>query len=205
MSVDTHDTIASQRFLAPRRQYFPRLGRRIFLRIVSAPKLDGIGTLHLIEDFDGQVRERTIGRGSLVADLTVRDRGAYAAIVFGGSRGMGRSYVNGLWQTSDLTNLVRFLFRASNPLRHRQDQRARRWRTLYAMVRLPGRLVQAVVGERSSKRSDRRNIHAHYDLSNEFFEVMLDETLAYSCAVFKDDSTSLYDAKSRSSTAFVAS
>jgi cyclopropane-fatty-acyl-phospholipid synthase len=43
--------------------------------------------------------------------------------------------------------------------------------------------------------SDRKNIHAHYDLSNEFFELMLDETLAYSCAIFKDDSTTLHEAQ----------
>ena len=35
------------------------------------------------------------------------------------------------------------------------------------------------------RATDRRNIRAHYDLSNEFFELMLDETMAYSCALFE--------------------
>jgi len=43
---------------------------------------------------------------------------------------------------------------------------------------------------------DRKNIHAHYDLSNEFFELMLDETLAYSCAIFQDEATTLREAQS---------
>jgi cyclopropane-fatty-acyl-phospholipid synthase len=196
MSVGISDTIAPGEFLAPRRQHFARLARRIFFRIVSAPKLHRIGTLHLTETFSGTPVTRIIGEGALIAEMTVKDRGTYAAIVFGGSRGMGRSYVNGLWETNDLSSLVRYLFRASNPLRHRQDRRARRLRALYGFAPFQWRLVtSALFRYRDTKRADRKNIHAHYDLSNEFFELMLDETLAYSCAVFKDESTSLYDAQ----------
>jgi cyclopropane fatty-acyl-phospholipid synthase-like methyltransferase len=32
---------------------------------------------------------------------------------------------------------------------------------------------------------DRRNVLAHYDLSNEFVTLMLDETMTYSCAIFE--------------------
>ena len=42
-----------------------------------------------------------------------------------------------------------------------------------------------------SKRRDRDNIAAHYDLSNEFFALMLDPTMAYSCAYFTDEATTL--------------
>ena len=35
-----------------------------------------------------------------------------------------------------------------------------------------------------SKHADRENIAAHYDLSNDFFALMLDPTMAYSCAYF---------------------
>ena len=38
---------------------------------------------------------------------------------------------------------------------------------------------------------DRENIAAHYDLSNEFFALMLDPTMAYSCGFFAGDGTSL--------------
>ena len=42
---------------------------------------------------------------------------------------------------------------------------------------------------------DRRNVRAHYDLSNDFFALMLDETMTYSCALFEDASASLADAQ----------
>ena len=32
---------------------------------------------------------------------------------------------------------------------------------------------------------DRANVRAHYDVSNQFFELMLDETMTYSCGLFE--------------------
>jgi cyclopropane-fatty-acyl-phospholipid synthase len=43
---------------------------------------------------------------------------------------------------------------------------------------------------RNSRHGSARNIAAHYDLGNELYEIMLDETMAYSCAIFpRADST----------------
>jgi cyclopropane-fatty-acyl-phospholipid synthase len=47
---------------------------------------------------------------------------------------------------------------------------------------------------RNTKRGSRRNIEAHYDLGNDFFQLFLDETMSYSCAVFDDETTALADA-----------
>jgi len=193
MSVPGDDTIAPSDFLPLGRQRFQGLARRIFLGIVSRARLEGIGTLHLTETWDGHHWEKTIGSGDLVADLTVHDRAAYAALVYGGSRGLGRSYVNGHWTTSDVTSVVRFLFRATQPQRRRLDRRARRRQRFTALV--PNSLRRLTKPAASVKVEDRQNIHAHYDLSNEFFQIMLDATMAYSCAIFQDESTSLEEAQ----------
>jgi cyclopropane-fatty-acyl-phospholipid synthase len=37
---------------------------------------------------------------------------------------------------------------------------------------------------RNSKSGSARNIAAHYDLGNELYQLMLDDTMAYSCAIF---------------------
>ena len=55
------------------------------------------------------------------------------------------------------------------------------------MLDVPGRLGAP------SRSKDRRNVQAHYDISNEFFELMLDETMTYSCALFEHPATSLRD------------
>ncbi|TMW87173.1 hypothetical protein EJD97_020330 [Solanum chilense] len=43
----------------------------------------------------------------------------------------------------------------------------------------------------------RRNISRHYDLSNELFSLFLDETMTYSCAIFKSEDEDLKDAQLR--------
>lgn len=185
MSDHTEPTIAPKDFLPLKRQHFEAFARRLFFRIVEGKAKAELGSLHLVEQWGNHRSERVIGHGALSAELVIRDRGAYAAFVFGGSRGMGRSYVNGLWDTSDMTALVRYLFRVTQPSRRRLDRWARRGGVLWALSSI----------RRPSKAKDRENIHAHYDLSNEFFTIMLDETMAYSCAIFHDETTSLHDAQ----------
>jgi cyclopropane-fatty-acyl-phospholipid synthase len=48
---------------------------------------------------------------------------------------------------------------------------------------------------RNSRNGSRRNIAAHYDLGNDFFRLMLDDTLMYSAATFEHAGQSLYDAQ----------
>jgi cyclopropane-fatty-acyl-phospholipid synthase len=47
---------------------------------------------------------------------------------------------------------------------------------------------------RNTASGSRRNISAHYDLGNDFFSLFLDETMAYSCAIFSRADSSLYEA-----------
>ena len=57
-------------------------------------------------------------------------------------------------------------------------------------VRRSGAAAQGTPGAR-----DRRNIRAHYDISNDFFASMLDPTMTYSCGLFERPQMSLVDAQ----------
>jgi cyclopropane-fatty-acyl-phospholipid synthase len=46
----------------------------------------------------------------------------------------------------------------------------------------------------NSRSGSKKNIHAHYDLGNDFFKLFLDETMTYSSAIFKSENSSLKDA-----------
>ena len=48
---------------------------------------------------------------------------------------------------------------------------------------------------RNSKEGSARNISAHYDISNDLYELMLDETMMYSCAIYPNAKTSLHEAQ----------
>ncbi|KAL5068299.1 hypothetical protein RYX36_019186 [Vicia faba] len=53
------------------------------------------------------------------------------------------------------------------------------------------------VSRKNTLTQARRNISRHYDLSNELFALFLDETMTYSCAVFKNEDEDLKDAQMR--------
>ncbi len=127
-----------------------------------------------------------LGRGEPLAHVTVHDRRAYSALLRSASVGLGTSYVAGWWDTDDLTALVRALARDTRPLRDRLDRLGRAWG---ALLDTPARLAAP------GRDEDRRNIAEHYDLSNEFFALMLDETMTYSCAVFGRPGATLAEAQ----------
>lgn len=127
-----------------------------------------------------------LGRGEPMAKVTVHDRRAYAALLRSASVGLGTSYVAGWWDTDDLISLVRALSRDTRPLRERLDRLGRAWG---AALVVPARLATP------GRDDDKRNITEHYDLSNDFFAIMLDETMTYSCAVFERPEASLAEAQ----------
>jgi cyclopropane-fatty-acyl-phospholipid synthase len=127
-----------------------------------------------------------LGRGEPMARVTVHNRRAYGALLRSGSVGLGTSYVAGWWDTDDLTALVRALARDSRPLRERLDRLGRAWG---AVLDVPARLAAP------GRDDDKRNITEHYDLSNDFFALMLDETMTYSCAVFERPGVTLAEAQ----------
>jgi cyclopropane-fatty-acyl-phospholipid synthase len=57
------------------------------------------------------------------------------------------------------------------------------------------RLAANVLTQFNSRRMSRRNVAHHYDLSNEFYQLFLDDDLQYSCAYFADSTTSLDEAQ----------
>ena len=46
----------------------------------------------------------------------------------------------------------------------------------------------------NTESGSRKNIRAHYDLSNEFFGLFLDETMTYSCGFFESEDATMRDA-----------
>jgi cyclopropane-fatty-acyl-phospholipid synthase len=127
-----------------------------------------------------------LGAGDPLVRVTVHDPRAYGALLRSGSVGLGSSYVAGWWDVDDLTRLVQVLFRRTSPIRTRLDDIAEAF----------GGLLDVPAKLRAPRREDdRRNVQAHYDLSNDFYELMLDETMTYSCAIFDNPSTTLADAQ----------
>jgi len=154
-----------------------RLARRLALGLLS--NLSD-GQLTILEG----PRRLTLGNGSPRAVVEVHSPAAWSQLLHG-SRGLAEAYRDGLWSAPDLTAVLRVAARNLDTL----DS----WRRRLAPVRIP---LQAARGTRArnTRARSRRSIAAHYDLGNEFFAQMLDETMMYSCAYFPRHDMSLAQA-----------
>lgn len=117
--------------------------------------------------------------------LTIRSWRVIVRAIQAGANGFAESYIRREVDTPDLVGLIRFF--ASN-------------RKL--LVNAGSKLFQARFADRwrhlrraNSKAGSRRNIADHYDLSNEFFRIWLDETMTYSSARFASSELSLKQAQ----------
>ncbi len=164
----------------------------------SSTWLDGFSKRRLVSLFerlehgsvtlvDGNERV-TFGRpGELACTVTVRDRAAYRAILFGGSVGVGEAYMDGHWSCDDLATLTRIFAKNIAALSEMETGLARAFQ-------LASR-AKSWLFRRNTREGSRRNIAEHYDLSNDFFALFLDDTMMYSSAVFPHDAATLEEAQ----------
>ncbi len=116
-----------------------------------------------------------------------------------GQLGLGRAYAAGELEADDLDRVVGLLDSFKAP----PIDRATRLRLTVAAVRacgltLPPRIPASELrlqGRRHSRARDARAVRHHYDVSNDFFELFLDSSMTYSCAVFSRGATTLEDAQ----------
>ncbi len=159
-----------------------RLARRAVLGRLARLRR---GTLTLV---DGDLRV-TFGRATadcpLQATVTVLDPRTFLDVALAGSVGAGEAYRRGRWTADDLTVLVRLCVLNRELIDGLEEGLA--WlsqpllRTLHWC-------------HRNTRAGSRRNIAAHYDLGNEFFRLMLDDTMMYSCAYFERPGATLLEA-----------
>lgn len=120
------------------------------------------------------------------ASLRIHAPSFYARIVRDGEIGLGESYMLGEWDTPDITSVISLLIANRHKLENGDLRMAR-----------VGRLLNRVrhLLHRNTVAGSRKNIAAHYDLSNDFFKLWLDPTMLYSSAIFEHPGQSLLDAQ----------
>jgi len=111
----------------------------------------------------------------LHATLRIHDAGFYRAAAANGSVGAGEAYMDGLWSCDDLVALVRLLVRNRDLLDGMEG----------GLAKLGGWAMRMLHGfRRNTRDGSRKNIAAHYDVGNAFFELFLDDNMMYSSAIF---------------------
>jgi len=118
--------------------------------------------------------------------IEVRHLAFFRKLFFGADIGLGESFMDGDWTSPDLVEALAVLARNMNALNRRTRA-------------LPGlsRFFDIMQHRRRSNTltGARQNIGAHYDTSNDFFRLILDPTMTYSCGLFEPPATDLHQAQ----------
>jgi cyclopropane-fatty-acyl-phospholipid synthase len=112
----------------------------------------------------------------------------YQRTLFGGDVGMGESYMSGDWSTPDLVSVVRLAVRNLALFEEKNSflSKLSRFADTFSHRRKANTIANS-----------RRNISAHYDLSNDFFRLFLDRSMMYSCAWFETANDTLETAQTQ--------
>ncbi|MDG1713199.1 MAG: cyclopropane-fatty-acyl-phospholipid synthase [Woeseiaceae bacterium] len=156
---------------------FDELAKRL---VFSRLKLLNIGKL-IIHENDQKYQFGSI-ESELAAEIYVHDRKFYSEIAFGGAIGAGEAFILNYWTTSDLTSIIRILLQNRSVLDGFEGGFARITKPLQKLLHW---------FNRNTFKGSKKNIAAHYDLGNDFFESWLDEKMMYSCAIFDDENQNL--------------
>ncbi len=115
--------------------------------------------------------------GAMLRAMTVvHDERFFRRALTGADVGIGESYMDGDWTSPDLVALVRLAVRNVRLFDARQTM-------LSGLRQLAGRVRHRL--RANSLWGSRRNIRAHYDLGNDFYQLFLDRQMVYSCAHFR--------------------
>lgn len=145
-----------------------KAARALLLRVLRGLR----GGRIVIVDGDG---EHSGGASTdLQARVSVHAPRAYTALL-GRGKGMARTYADGLWDCDDLVALVRIAARAMLD--------ADPWRARLSAATWPVKRIRAAT--RNTRVRSRANVQRAYDLGNDFFSLVLDETMGYSCAFYE--------------------
>lgn len=114
---------------------------------------------------------------ALTASMRLRNWNVFHAVLRSGDIGLAESYIQEDWTTPHLADLFRLLLANRDAL---ESLVYGSW-----LGRLAYRLRHLL--RRNTKANSRKNIHAHYDLGNSFYQLWLDPSMNYSSAWFEGD------------------
>ena len=120
-----------------------------------------------------------------IANIQIDDWRTIVNLNFKGDIGFAKDYSDGYWHTSNLTNLIMFAIENEKALDSYMNGKS--FFTYLSRI--------SYFTKRNTIKGSRKNIHKHYDLGNDFYELWLDPTMTYSSALYKETHDSLHNAQ----------
>jgi cyclopropane-fatty-acyl-phospholipid synthase len=151
-------------------------------------KLDRIDTGHVtVTTPDGKIRDFVGQKPGPSANIILKDWRVPANIAQKGDVGLAENYRDDMWETDNLEALISLAIQNENALKD------------YVFGSYMSRMTEMVgyFFRRNSVNGSRKNIHAHYDLGNEFYKLWLDPTMTYSSALYQTGDEDLVTAQNQ--------
>lgn len=141
------------------------------------------GTLN-VQTPDGKIHQ--FGQGNPCVNWEIHDWDVLSALALRGDVGLGETYAQGMWDTPDLEALSTLALLNHDVIK-----------TPFGGATFQRLLFMATdkFTRANSKSGSRRNIAAHYDISNDFYSRWLDPSMTYSAALYNKENQSLEDAQ----------
>ncbi|MDB4978026.1 MAG: methyltransferase, cyclopropane fatty acid synthase [Candidatus Peribacteria bacterium] len=145
--------------------------------------LSGISFGHLIvRDPDGVTHEFGTAQTEPHATMVIRNWQFYARVLTYGSLGLGESYMDGWWAVEDdrLCECIGIFLK--------NDVEKALWKNPLLISRM---LYHYIATKPINSFRSKSNVHHHYDLSNQFFRLMLGPSMTYSCGVLEQTTNAM--------------
>ncbi|MCR9144827.1 MAG: cyclopropane-fatty-acyl-phospholipid synthase family protein [bacterium] len=168
--------------------FINRICRRAFFGALAKNE---VGALQVFLP-DGAVhRLGDTGATAESAVLRVKDWDFFRRAVLYGDIGFGESYMADEWDSPDIRAVLQWFMQNARSTPTFSGAAAKR--LLFAPLEILDRVGYLL--RPNTKKMSRKNISEHYDLSNDFFRLWLDETMAYSSGIFARPDSTLHEAQ----------
>jgi len=164
----------------------PTLFQKIAMRAVfTAFKNIKSGSLELVYP-DGSSEIFGDKKSGTGAKLVLVNYRFFSQVLISGDIGFGESYMDRDWDSPDPVTLIRFFIENLD-----LDKKN------HVVADRIGLLLNRIVHrrKRNTISGSRKNISAHYDLGNDFFQTFLDKSLLYSCGIYRKKNDTLTKAQ----------
>lgn len=140
---------------------------------------------------DGEVLLFGNGEGKIDANIQVNHSDFFKSIALYGDIGFGEGYTSGLWDSTNITNVIKWVLLNIENAPSVTGSKVRS--VALNLFKWVNKLYH--IRRANTLAGSQKNISEHYDLNNDFFATFLDKTMTYSSGYFYQEGMSLEESQ----------
>ncbi|QIL40318.1 class I SAM-dependent methyltransferase [Pedobacter sp. HDW13] len=131
------------------------------------------------------------GEHKIEANIQVNHPDFFKSIALYGDIGFGEAYTDGLWDTTNITNVIKWVILNIENAPSITGSKVKSF--ALGLLKWVNKIYH--VKRANTLAGSRKNISEHYDLNNDFFATFLDKTMTYSSGYFLNENTTLEESQ----------